>query len=287
MASSTWSKSISRHDPANRICLPALGIHDRAFVPGTAHLSARIGGHHLEVEALPLASKVTGSGCDHGARRGAEFWSNDILAVARQPLRTGRFSSGRGGIPPPLWTRSGRAALEARTASIRTISDPNFVSWLSTPGRATVIPPPDMKSAFPTAQEYSSERARYPAMTVVDLRAEQAAVTESYKNQVLLNINQECLRLAVFEGEYRWHQHPDSDELFLVATGKLQIEFEDGMQTTLAEWQSLVVPAGTVHRTRAIGRTVNVTFEKQGAQTVFVDAPSGHSAETDPLLEPA
>jgi mannose-6-phosphate isomerase-like protein (cupin superfamily) len=130
-----------------------------------------------------------------------------------------------------------------------------------------------MKSEFPTAQEYSSQRARYPAMTVVDIRAEQADVTDSYKNQVLVDINNECMRLAVFQGEYPWHHHPDSDELFLVVAGELQIEFEGGAQATLKEWQSIVVPAGTVHRTRAIGRTVNVTCEKQGAQTVFVEPP--------------
>ena len=127
-----------------------------------------------------------------------------------------------------------------------------------------------MNSEFPSADEYSSERAHHPGMTVVDIRAEQAAVTESYKNQVLLDINKDCMRLSVFEGQYRWHLHPDSDELFLVGVGELEIEFEDGHLTTLTEWQCLVVPAGTVHRTRAIGRTVNVTYEKQGAQTVFV-----------------
>ncbi|MHB1059838.1 MAG: cupin domain-containing protein [Rhodanobacter sp.] len=128
-----------------------------------------------------------------------------------------------------------------------------------------------MKSEFPTAREYSSEKARHPAMTVVDIRAEQAGVSESYRNQVLFDINGECMRLSVFEGEYRWHHHPDSDELFLVVAGELQIEFENGTLATLAEWQSMVVPAGTVHRTRAIGRTVNVTCEKQGARTVFVE----------------
>ena len=130
-----------------------------------------------------------------------------------------------------------------------------------------------MKSEFPTAQEYSSQRARYPAMTVVDIRSEQAAVADSYKNQVLVDINNECMRLSVFEGEYRWHHHPDSDELFLVVAGELQIDFEGDAQVTLTEWQSIVVPAGSVHRTRAIGRTVNVTYEKQGAQTVFVEPP--------------
>jgi mannose-6-phosphate isomerase-like protein (cupin superfamily) len=126
-----------------------------------------------------------------------------------------------------------------------------------------------MKSRFPSAHEYSAQTARYPALAVVDIRAEQAAVTESYQNQVLLDVNNDCMRLAVFEGEYRWHHHPDSDELFLVVAGTLQIDLAGGDRIELAEWQSVVIPAGTVHRTRAIGRTVNVTYEKNGAQTVF------------------
>ena len=129
-----------------------------------------------------------------------------------------------------------------------------------------------MKSGFPTAAEYASEPARHQALAVIDIRAEQAAVTDPYWNRVVFDINENCMRLAVFEGEYRWHEHPDSDELFLVVAGELQIDFQDGAHdVTLAEWQSIVVPAGTVHRTRAIGRTVNVTFEKRHARTLFVE----------------
>jgi len=128
-----------------------------------------------------------------------------------------------------------------------------------------------MKSQFPSAQEYSAQTARFPALTVVDIRAEQNAVTEPYCNQVLVDVNTDCMRLAVFEGEYRWHYHPDSDELFLVVAGRLQIDLAGGSRVELAEWQCVVIPAGTVHRTRAIGRTVNVTYEKSGAQTVFVE----------------
>lgn len=132
-----------------------------------------------------------------------------------------------------------------------------------------------MTSEFPTADEYSSEKARHPAMTVVDIRAEQAGITDAYRNQVLFDVNDACMRLAVFEGEYRWHHHPDSDELFLVVAGELQIDFADGARVALTEWQSIVIPAGTVHRTRAIGRTVNVTCEKRGARAVFVEPPGG------------
>lgn len=132
-----------------------------------------------------------------------------------------------------------------------------------------------MTSEFPTADQYSSEKARHPAMAVVDIRAEQAAVTDAYRNQVLFDINDACMRLAVFEGEYRWHHHPDSDELFLVVAGELQIDFEDGRRVALTQWQGIVIPAGSVHRTRAIGRTVNLTCEKQGARAVFVESPGG------------
>ena len=128
-----------------------------------------------------------------------------------------------------------------------------------------------MKSQFPSAQEYSAQAAIYPPLAVVDIRAEQAAVTEPYRNQVLVDVNTDCVRLAVFEGEYRWHYHPDSDELFLVMAGTLQIDLASGGRIELTEWQSVVIPAGTVHRTRAIGRTVNITCEKNGAQTVFVE----------------
>ena len=130
-----------------------------------------------------------------------------------------------------------------------------------------------MNDDFPTAEEYAQERARHPGLTVVDVRSVQAAIQEAYRNEVLVDVNTDCLRLAVFEGEYRWHYHPDSDELFLVVEGELQIDFEDARRLSLTAWQCTVVPAGTVHRTRGVGRTVNLTVEKRGARTVFLDRP--------------
>lgn len=129
-----------------------------------------------------------------------------------------------------------------------------------------------MKARFPSADEYTAQEARYPDSTVIDIQACQRATSGPYRNDVLSNVNGECLRLAVFEGEYRWHCHPDSDELFLVVTGKLQIDLAGKGTMELSEWQYAVVPAGTAHRTRAIGRTVNITFERQHAGTVFIEA---------------
>ncbi|BAH39998.1 MAG TPA: cupin domain-containing protein [Gemmatimonas aurantiaca] len=127
---------------------------------------------------------------------------------------------------------------------------------------------------IPSAAAYTNEPVRFPPLHQVDLRTEAAAVTERYRNQVISQVNDSCLRMAVFEEAYAWHHHPTSDELFLVVDGLLVVDIADGTQFQLGPWQSVTIPAGTVHRTRAIGRTVNLCFEELGAETVFVSDPA-------------
>jgi mannose-6-phosphate isomerase-like protein (cupin superfamily) len=124
-----------------------------------------------------------------------------------------------------------------------------------------------------TAEKYANEPVRYCALQVVDLAAEGAAVTERYRNIVINRVNDSCLRLAVFDEAYRWHFHPMSDELFVVVSGCLAIDLDGNRELLLGPWQSVTIPAMTRHRTRALGRTVNLCFEKLGAETVFIDEP--------------
>ena len=122
-----------------------------------------------------------------------------------------------------------------------------------------------------TAVGYSSEPVKYPSLRVIDLPQEAQAVTEEYRNQVLNRVNDSCLRLSVFQGKYRWHVHPASDELFVVLEGAIIIEMKDGSSIRLGPLQAATVPAGVVHRTIGVGRTVNLCFEKAEAETVFLD----------------
>ncbi len=122
-----------------------------------------------------------------------------------------------------------------------------------------------------TAADYSNEPVKYQSLQVIDLPAEAAAVKEEYRNQVLNRVNDSCLRLAVFEGKYRWHVHPASDELFVVLEGAILIELKDGASIRVGPLQAATVPAGVVHRTIGVGRTVNLCFEKIQAETVFLD----------------
>jgi mannose-6-phosphate isomerase-like protein (cupin superfamily) len=122
-----------------------------------------------------------------------------------------------------------------------------------------------------TAESYANEPVQYPALHVVDLAADAAAVTEHYRNMVINRVNDHCMRLAVFDEVYGWHYHPHSDELFVVVSGCLVIDLKDSRALHLLPWQCATVPAMTIHRTRALGRTVNLCFERLSAETVFVE----------------
>lgn len=113
----------------------------------------------------------------------------------------------------------------------------------------------------------------HPPLTVVNLAREGSASTADYRNVVVNRVNESCLRLATFEGTYPWHHHPDSDELFVVVDGQLEIDLADGSTLRLRPWDMVTIPAGTVHRTRAVGRTTNLTVEHTVAATTFVDEP--------------
>lgn len=119
-----------------------------------------------------------------------------------------------------------------------------------------------------------AEPVLFPYLTVINLAAQGAASTDVYRNVVINLVNESCLRLSTFEGHYPWHFHPDSDELFVVVDGQLAIDFANGTSLQLGAWDMATIPAGTVHRTRALPRAVNLCFEHFGAGTTFVPAPS-------------
>jgi len=104
------------------------------------------------------------------------------------------------------------------------------------------------------------------ALNPLDLSKE---VDQPYHNRRLASVNDHEVRMSVMTHGFPWHHHPDSDESFLVVDGELVIEFADA-EIVLQPGQFLTVPAGVRHRTRPGGaRSVNLTFEKRGAETIF------------------
>jgi mannose-6-phosphate isomerase-like protein (cupin superfamily) len=106
----------------------------------------------------------------------------------------------------------------------------------------------------------------------IDPLALSQAVKEPYRNISLAEVNNHEIRMSVMTEQFRWHHHPDSDETFVGVDGDLVIEFED-REVVVGPGQLVTVPAGTLHRTRPAGaRSVNLTFERKNAATVFDDS---------------
>ncbi len=107
--------------------------------------------------------------------------------------------------------------------------------------------------------------------TAGNLQCISDAITERHKNISIGEVNGHCLRLAVIQDStFEWHSHPNSDELFIVLEGELKIEFQDDDTVCLKNGDFFTVPAGKVHRTIGVGRTVNLCFESKDSETVFL-----------------
>ena len=96
-------------------------------------------------------------------------------------------------------------------------------------------------------------------------------ISEPYHNVSLATVNDHEIRMSVMTEQFPWHRHPDSDETFYGVDGELVIEFED-REVVVCPGEFVTVPAGILHCTRPGGdRSVNLTFERIDAETVFED----------------
>lgn len=88
--------------------------------------------------------------------------------------------------------------------------------------------------------------------TPIDLAAALAGISEQWRPLTVATLNDYDIRLARIEGEFVWHTHPETDEVFLVVHGNLTLQLRDG-DVQLAPGQLYVVPKGVEHCPRADG----------------------------------
>ena len=64
---------------------------------------------------------------------------------------------------------------------------------------------------------------------------------------VVAEMNDYQFKLAKVQGEFIWHSHADTDEVFIIIEGTLDIEFRDG-KVRVETGEMFVVPKGVEHR---------------------------------------
>jgi mannose-6-phosphate isomerase-like protein (cupin superfamily) len=84
----------------------------------------------------------------------------------------------------------------------------------------------------------------------VNLASGLAAIPEHWRPHIIGEVNGSKIQLAKFQGDFVWHSHEDSEDVFLVLKGRLEIDLRD-QTIELEEGELLVVPRGAEHRPRA------------------------------------
>lgn len=81
----------------------------------------------------------------------------------------------------------------------------------------------------------------------VNLAEKYGRFADQWSPRVIAALNDYQVKLAKIQGEFVWHDHAETDELFLVVKGEMTIELRDG-SVTLREGELFVVPKGVEHK---------------------------------------
>ena len=71
--------------------------------------------------------------------------------------------------------------------------------------------------------------------------------TEHWSPKIIAQLNDYHLKIVKVQGEFIWHDHPETDDVFIVLKGHLDLHFRDGV-TSLNEGEMYVVPKGVEHK---------------------------------------
>jgi mannose-6-phosphate isomerase-like protein (cupin superfamily) len=86
-----------------------------------------------------------------------------------------------------------------------------------------------------------------PAVGTVSIEKVIQSLPGPFQPRDLVTANDTIVRIALFEGEFPWHEH-EEDELFLCWDGSFRIELDGQASVALGAGELFVVPRGTRHR---------------------------------------
>ena len=120
--------------------------------------------------------------------------------------------------------------------------------------------------------------------SVVDINQKLALFSEHWSPKVVARLNDYEIKLVKLKGEFVWHTHADTGELFLVVEGSLTIQLRDG-DVTLGPGQLYVIPRGVEHCPTAEGDVSAMLIEPAGVVNTGDAATDRTAAHEESLLD--
>jgi mannose-6-phosphate isomerase-like protein (cupin superfamily) len=80
-----------------------------------------------------------------------------------------------------------------------------------------------------------------------NLQEKISKISEHWHPYIIGELNENYVKLAKLKGKLVWHSHEKEDEMFIVLTGTLMMDFRDGKTIVTGPGEILIVPKGVEH----------------------------------------
>ena len=111
----------------------------------------------------------------------------------------------------------------------------------------------------------------------INLQEKLSMFSDHWSPKIIAQMNNYHFKLVKFQGDFIWHSHCDTDEVFMTLDGEMSIEFHEG-KVDLKAGEILVVPKGVEHKPSAKNECMIMLVEPVGTVNTG-DAGSEMTAE--------
>jgi mannose-6-phosphate isomerase-like protein (cupin superfamily) len=115
--------------------------------------------------------------------------------------------------------------------------------------------------------------------TAINLAEKFAKFSEHWSPKIVARMNDYEFKLVKLQGEFVWHSHADTDEVFIVLDGEMTLHFRDG-DVRLRAGEMFVVPKGAEHKPSAAAECRVLLVETAGTANTG-DVVSDRTAPID------
>ena len=113
--------------------------------------------------------------------------------------------------------------------------------------------------------------------TPIKLAEKFSKFSDQWSPKIVAQMNDYHFKIVKIQGDFMWHSHPDTDEVFIVMEGELTIHLRDG-DVTLRPGEMYVVPKGVEHKPEAKAECRMMLVEPAGTPNTG-DAGGERTAE--------
>ncbi len=99
--------------------------------------------------------------------------------------------------------------------------------------------------------------------TAIDLSEKLDKISEHWSPKIIAQMNDYHFKLVKFQGEFVWHDHKNTDEVFIVLAGEMIVHFRDG-DVSVKNAEMFVIPKGIEHKTSAGSECCAMLVEAAG-----------------------